>query len=122
MEFKNLISNVDKVKPGTSKVKLEWFYDKLKKEDIALKPDGSYAIKPSCGCTANVVVTDESIKAFYSDNTYLSEGEKSKTVSKYLTVYLKDELPVFVKNPVGTTIYNVNKSKIILTFNVKIEK
>lgn len=105
-QFKNLIFDLGEIKAG-SVHQCKWEFDSLTKDEILSTPrkKGSlmYHAVPKCGCTAKVDVNDDCITAEYTDS-----GNHIGTISKKITVYYKpqEDIPVFVKNQRGVTVYN----------------
>lgn len=116
--YKETSVNVGDIKAGQQNVKVEWFFDQLKKEDLAVTPEGKYAIQPSCGCTANFDVLDDRIVAHYNDG-----GNNVGLVSKAVTVYYNDaHVDVMVKNTKGVETYNPALGKTVLMFSANVIK
>lgn len=120
MENKNYFKSAhykipDTIKPGEDKVRVEWFYDKLKREDIAIdEKTNKYAIFPGCSCTANFDVDDEKIVAYYKDSSGKSFSGK---IGKNVKVFLNDGKPLWIKNEKGVVSQNTSGKKyILLTF------
>lgn len=116
----------DPISPGTKNVGVNWLFEDLTNVDIAKDSDGKYAVKPGCGCTANVEVTETGIIAFYTDSTkkqdVLSSQNREKSVGKNMRVFLDDGKPLYVKNERGVMKLNVGgKANILLTFNVIVQ-
>lgn len=114
------------IKPGDKNVKVEWLFEDLANIDIAKDSDDKYAVKPGCGCTANVKVTDTGIIAYYSDSTskkdVLASQNREKVVGKNMRVFLDDGKPLYVKNERGIMKLNVaGKANILLTFDVIVQ-
>lgn len=105
---------------GQKGVLVEWLFDDLGIHEIARKDNGTFAIKPGCGCTADIEVLSDRILAKYNDSTVLA-GKTKDTVGKTLQVFLNDGKPLFVKNEKGVKIWNPSKTNALLSFTLKVE-
>jgi hypothetical protein len=72
-------------------------------------------VKPACGCTAKVEVTDNEIKAIFTP-------EGVGPFSKGINVYFKDGTDLNLVNALGVETLNPNKKSIKLKFHGKVEK
>lgn len=116
--FKETSVNMGDIRPGQSDVLIEWFFDQLTKDDIAVDSEGKFAIAPSCGCTASFEVLEDRIIAKYNDS-----GNTIGPVSKSATVYYKSgDTPVKVVNNRGVETYNPDLGKTVLFFTVNVVK
>lgn len=87
------------------------FQDGIGPNDIAKNKEGKYAIKPGCGCVAEITVNTDGIYALYKDQG----SDKDKEFSKYIRVFFKDDLtPLIVKNERGVEVYNVQRPNQLL--------
>jgi len=81
-------------------------------------------VKPSCGCTADVVITEEGIKATYYDQTSFTEKQKSsgklKEITKNLVVTFKDGEPRLIKNERDVWVKNPKKESVVLFIHAKV--
>jgi len=107
--FKQLNVDLGEIAPG-GVYSVRWEFDELSPEDLHKKDDGSYDIRPGCGCTAEIEVDEKGITAKYTDKTKLGRSGV-KAINKDLHVYLT---PEETKNSKGVLV-DVNPS-IRLTF------
>lgn len=81
-------------------------------------------IIPSCSCTAEPYIENGSIIALYTNTSkeenFTNGNELSLT--NHIFVYIRDGLPLKVKNEKGQLIYNTNKKVITLSFTCKVVK
>lgn len=92
--------------------------------DILGNPEDIIHIKPGCGCTANCEVKGNTLVATYtdtigppikkSDNWKSSYPTGMVPFSKKITVFLKDDKPLYVHQN-GSKLYNNSKKHIELT-------
>lgn len=120
--FKDVSVNGGVIKPGQREVHIEWLFDSLKKDDIASYMEGGvkkYAIKPSCGCTADIEVLEDRVVAKYNDG-----GNTIGPLSRSLTVYHSSVtgVDVFLINDRGVKIFNPALGKTVLGFTVTVER
>lgn len=123
-QFKSLTVDIGDVKAGSSKNIVEWEFAEITKSDIAYTVDKNgkihYSVVPSCGCTADIKVTDTSIIAEYKD-----AGNHIGAINKKVTVYFKPEdesVPIQVTNEKGVKIYNKKLGAVTLFFNANVVK
>ena len=113
--FKETSVNIGDIKPGSIN-KVEWVFDQVKKSDIAINPNGTYAIVPACGCTANFEVLEDKIVANYTDN-----GNTLGPIGKSVTVYYNDVgVETMLKNKKGVDVYNPALGKTVLMFSANV--
>lgn len=122
--FKDITIDIGEIKAGSKDNKVEWFFEDLKKDDIASSIDKNGKIQwhvvPSCGCTASIQVTDNSIVALYNDN-----GNHIGKIDKKITVYFKPDdssTPIKAKNEKGVEVYNPLLGKTTLFLNATVKK
>lgn len=74
------------------------------------------AVKPNCGCTAEVNINEEDkqIEAMFD-----STGQEG-ALTKNIIVYYKDGLPLKIRSKSGAKITNPKKNKTLLSFTGKV--
>lgn len=72
-------------------------------------------VKPGCGCTAKVEITNNAITAVFTPE---SVGPFSKSIN----VFFKDGIDLTIVNTLGVEVINPKKPSIKLKFHGKIEK
>lgn len=120
--FKNVVfEGQEAIKPGQKKVHIEWIFDDLSTHEIARKSDGTFAIFPGCGCTADIEVLSDRIVARYNDSTKLGKNSSTK-VGKTVRVFMDDGEPLYIKNERGVSELNSsNKENALLSFSLVVK-
>lgn len=128
--MKKLFKNIhcltpDPINPG-GKLQVEWFFDNLTVDQIAVKDNGEYAVIPGCGCTADIQVLEDRIIATYTDQNTVESVSKEPNgeiqISKNLRVFLNDDKPLRKMNERGVMGWNVDeKLNIQLMFTVIVQ-
>ena len=114
--FENTHTNAGTIKAGTKGTKLKWTIVTGMETMVEF-------IRPTCGCT-EAEINGNIIKAHYNDSSdasvIQSNTSKSILVTKSLTAYIKDGLPLKVKNARGIETFNEKKKALKLTFTVTV--
>jgi len=118
--FKNISVDVGEIKAGSKGTEVFWEFQDLTRDLIAQYTKGKdivYLVRPKCGCTADLEILDNGIKASYNDS-----GNMLGDVIKRVSVYLKpkENIPVQVKNKRGVLIPNPKLGKVTLSFTANI--
>lgn len=126
-KFQNKVLDLTEefISPGEKGVPVFFKFDELKMEDIHYDKKKGYGIKPGCSCSADYQVTKEGINIAYNDNTskenVKAQPTKELIITKDLTVYLNDGLPLKVRNKRGVMQYNKNKDSEIIKFRLRVK-
>lgn len=118
-EFESRIVDIGTIVSGSKKNEVFWKFQSLTKEGIAKNDDGTFAIVPACGCTADIEVQNGGIKALYNDG-----GKKKGDILKRLRVFTKDtngDIPLKKKNNRGVMSYNFNHPHVVLSFAANVQ-
>ena len=116
----------ESISPGDKGIKVEWLFEELTREQIYKESKDKYAVRPGCGCTANVEVLEDRIVATYTDSTkkdsVLKSPNREMSIRKTISVFLDDGKDLIVKNERGVDALNVkDKENITLTFTVIVQ-
>lgn len=91
---------------------------------LFVRRGGKVTISGNCGCTAEVQILPDRVRAVYNDNTKETEVRQMpghvKTISKNLRVFLKDGQPLKVRNERGVEAFNAQKASTTLFFHVNV--
>ena len=107
------------IKSGSKNVPVFWEFDKGSPNDIAKDPQGKWAIQTTCGCSKNVIVSEQGVGVTYSNG---GKNERNKEFTKTVFAYLKpkEDMPIKVLNPKGKSIFNPKLEYVRLDFKFNI--
>lgn len=121
IQFKDFLCDLGKQPSGKNTYSVKWeFTSTTKNIDREIEN-----IQPSCGCTANLQVSDikqiQNTDAYsgFIEGTYTSVEGDTGVVEKSVIVWMKDNQPKTVANSVGG--YDINPNKLKTTLKLRID-